>query len=61
MLNWSITFFLMAVVAAILGFGGMAGTFVEIAKFLAVIFVVLFVASLVYSLLSGRRPPSPLP
>ena len=61
MLNWSITFFLMAVIAAVLGFGGMAGTFVEIAKFLAMIFVVLFMASLVYALLSGRRPPAPLP
>ena len=32
MLNWVITFFLMAVVAAVLGFGGLAGTFAEIAK-----------------------------
>lgn len=59
MLNWVITFFLLAVVAAIFGFGGLAGTFAEIAKFLAVVFVVLFVAGLIYSLLSGRRPPAP--
>jgi len=57
MLNWAITFFLMAVVAAILGFGGIAGTFVEIAKFLALIFALLFVASLVYSAVTGRLPP----
>ncbi|MDE3060237.1 MAG: DUF1328 domain-containing protein [Pseudomonadota bacterium] len=59
MLNWIITFFLLAVVAAILGFGGLAGTFAEIAKFLAVVFIVLFVASLIYNLVSGRniRPP----
>ena len=57
MLNWVITFFLLAVIAAVLGFGGLAGTFVEIAKFLAVLFVILFVESLIYSLLSGRKPP----
>ncbi|MGE3624425.1 MAG: DUF1328 domain-containing protein [Bdellovibrionales bacterium] len=59
MLNWVITFFLLAVVAAVLGFGGIAGSFVEIAKFLALLFVALFVISLIYSLLSGRRPPMP--
>ncbi len=61
MLNWAITFFLMAVAAAVLGFGGLAGTFVDIAKFLAMIFVVLFIVSLIYSLVSGRRPPAPMP
>ena len=60
MLNWVITFFLLAVVASVLGFGGMAGTFVEIAKFLAMVFVVLFLASLIYSLLSGHQPRPPL-
>ncbi len=59
MLNWIITFFLMAVVAAVLGFGGLAGTFAEIAKFLALVFVVLFVASLIYSVITGRRPNVP--
>jgi uncharacterized membrane protein YtjA (UPF0391 family) len=59
MLNWIITFFLLAVVAAVLGFGGLAGTFAEIAKFLAVIFVVLFVASLIYSMITGKRPIAP--
>lgn len=59
MLNWIITFFLLAVVAAVFGFGGLAGTFAEIAKFLAVIFVVLFVASLIYSLITGKRPIAP--
>lgn len=59
MLNWIVTFFLLAVVAAVLGFGGLAGTFAEIAKFLAIIFVVLFVASLIYSLITGKRPVAP--
>lgn len=57
MLNWVITFFILAIVAAFFGFGGLAGTFAEIAKLLAIMFVVLFVASLIYSMVSGRRPP----
>lgn len=57
MLYWTIVFFIMAAAAAVLGFGGLAGTFAQIAQFLAVLFVVLFVISLIYSLLSGRRPP----
>ncbi len=60
MLTWVITFFLLAVVAAILGFGGLAGTFGSIAQFLAVLFVILFVASLVYSMVTGRRANPPV-
>lgn len=59
MLNWMITFFILAVVAAIFGFGGLAGTFAEIAKFLAILFVALFVISLVYQMVTGRKPPTP--
>lgn len=60
MLNWVITFFLLAIVAAVFGFGGLAGTFAEIAKFIAVLFVVLFVISLVYSMVTGRRVNPPI-
>jgi uncharacterized membrane protein YtjA (UPF0391 family) len=60
MLNWIITCFLLAVIAAILGFGGLAGTFASIAQFLAEIFVILFIASLIYSLVSGRKVNPPL-
>lgn len=60
MLNWIITFFIMAVLAAILGFGGLAADFAGIARFLAFIFVVLFVASLIYSMVTGKRANPPL-
>ncbi len=60
MLNWIITFFVLAIIASLLGFGGMAGTFSSIAQFLAGIFVILFIASLLYSLLSGRSANPPL-
>jgi uncharacterized membrane protein YtjA (UPF0391 family) len=60
MLNWIITFFVLAVIAGVFGFMGLAGTFAAIAKFLAVIFLVLFLASLVYRMMTGRTPNPPL-
>ena len=60
MLSWIITFFLLAIIAAVFGFGGLAGTFASIAKFLALLFVVLFIASLIYSLISGKQAHPPL-
>ena len=59
MLNYVITFFLLAVLAAVLGFGGLAGTFAQIAQILAMIFVVLFLASLIRHLLMDRQQGTP--
>ena len=53
MLSWALTFLVIALIAALLGFGVIAGTAAEIAKILFVVFLVLFVISLV----SGRRGP----
>ncbi len=60
MLNYVITFFLLAVVAAFLGFGGLAGTFSQIAQLLALVFVVLFLFSLIRHTASGRKDMPPL-
>jgi uncharacterized membrane protein YtjA (UPF0391 family) len=60
MLNYVITFFILAVLAAVFGFGGLAADFAGIAKFLAGIFVLLFVASLIYSIITGRKANPPL-
>jgi uncharacterized membrane protein YtjA (UPF0391 family) len=60
MLNYVITFFILAVLAAVFGFGGLAADFADIAKFLAGIFVLLFVASLIYSIITGRKINPPL-
>lgn len=54
MLSWSIAFLVLALVAAFLGLGALAGTAAWIAKILFVVFLVLFVVSL----LMGRRPPT---
>lgn len=55
MLNWAITFLVIALIAALFGFGGIVGAAVGIAKILFFIFLVLFAISLVMSLVSGRR------
>ena len=46
MLGWAITFLVIALIAAVLGFGGIAGTAVGIAKILFAVFLVLFLISL---------------
>ena len=51
MLSWAVTFLIVALIAAVLGFTGIAGTAVGFAKILFVIFLVLFLVSL----LLGRR------
>jgi uncharacterized membrane protein YtjA (UPF0391 family) len=52
MLSWSIFMLIIALVAGVLGFTGIAGTAAWIAQTLFVIFLVLFLVSL----LMGRRP-----
>lgn len=46
MLKWAAIFFLIAIVAAVLGFGGIAAGAVEIAKVLFFVFLILFVITL---------------
>jgi uncharacterized membrane protein YtjA (UPF0391 family) len=46
MLNWSISFFVLALVAALFGFTGIAAGSMGIARVLFFLFLVLFVVSL---------------
>jgi uncharacterized membrane protein YtjA (UPF0391 family) len=55
MLNWAVTFLVIALIAAVFGFGGIVSAAVGIAKLLFFIFIVLFAISLIMSLVSGRR------
>jgi len=55
MLNWSITFLIIAIAAAVLGFGGIAGSAAGIAKILFGLFLVLFVISAISRALQGER------
>jgi uncharacterized membrane protein YtjA (UPF0391 family) len=50
MLNWAITFFLIAIAAAVFGFSGFAAGAAEIAQLLFVLFLVLFAVSLLIGL-----------
>ncbi|MFZ2100155.1 MAG: DUF1328 domain-containing protein, partial [Oricola sp.] len=47
MLGWALTFLVVALIAAALGFGGIAGASAGIAKILFFVFLILFVVSLV--------------
>jgi uncharacterized membrane protein YtjA (UPF0391 family) len=55
MLHYALVFFVVALIAAVFGFGGIAAGAAEIAKILFFIFLVLFVVSLVAGLF--RRGP----
>ena len=46
-LMWAIIFLIVAIVAGIFGFGLIAGVSFEIAKWLAIIFIVLFIIAVI--------------
>lgn len=54
MLSWVVTFLIVALIAGILGFGGIAGASIEIAKIIFFVAVVLFLVSAVVGLVRGR-------
>ena len=54
MLSWVVTFLIIALVAGLLGFGGIAGASIEIAKVIFFIAIVLFLISAVIGLARGR-------
>ncbi len=58
MLRWAIAFAIIALIAAGLGFYGLSSTAADIAKFFALVFVVLFVVALVMgrSVIGGPTP-----
>ena len=56
MLHWALMFLVIALVAAVLGFGVIAGTAASIAKILFFVFLVLFIISL---FAGGIRRPAP--
>jgi Protein of unknown function (DUF1328). len=56
MFRWALAFFILALIAAFLGFFAMAGLAAEIAKLLLVAFVVLLVISLITGRTRGVPP-----
>jgi len=55
MLNWALTFLIIALIAAVFGFGGVAVQAAGIAKILFVVFLILFLVSALTGVV--RRPP----
>jgi uncharacterized membrane protein YtjA (UPF0391 family) len=53
MLRWAVMFLVVALVAALFGFGGVASVGIDAARILFFVFLVLFVISLVM----GNRTP----
>ena len=58
MLGWALVFLVVALIAGLLGFGGLAATSAGIAQILFYIFNVLFVVSGLVYLIRGRAPPT---
>ncbi|UUL82956.1 DUF1328 family protein [Sphingomonas qomolangmaensis] len=55
MIRWAVIFLVIGLVMAVLGFGGIGGTFIEIAKILFFIAVAIFVVLLVLGLVAGKK------
>ena len=54
MIRWAIIFLVIGLVLAVLGFGGIGGTFIGIAKLLFFVAIAIFVVLLVLGLLAGK-------
>ncbi len=55
LLHWAVVFLVVALVAALFGFGGVAGTAVEAAQILFWVAIVIFVISLIAGLMRRGR------
>jgi uncharacterized membrane protein YtjA (UPF0391 family) len=59
MMGWAVTFLVVALIAAVLGFGGVAGVAVEAAKIVFFVAIILFAISAIAGLMRGRSPTIP--
>ncbi len=57
MLYWAVVFLVIAIIAGVLGFTGVYLAAAGIAKVLFFLFLVLFVISLIFGGMTGRRVP----
>jgi len=56
MLDWTILFLIIAIVAAFLGFSGIAGTAVGMAKLIFIISLFIWLLAVVVNILKGKGP-----
>jgi uncharacterized membrane protein YtjA (UPF0391 family) len=57
MLHWAMTFLVIALIAAVLGFGGVAAISIEMARIVFGVFIVLFIVTAIIHVLGGKAPP----
>ncbi len=57
MLRYALIFLVLALVAAVFGFGGVAAVSIDIARLLFMVFIVLFVITFAIHALNGKAPP----
>lgn len=58
MLRWAFAFLILALIAGVLGFTGVAGNSMAIARILFYIFVVVFLVTFILNLITGKRGTS---
>lgn len=56
MLRWALTFLVVALIAGVFGFGGIASASAGIAQILFFIFVALFILAMVARAVQGKPP-----
>lgn len=59
MLQWALSFLVIALIAAIFGLTGVAAVSMEIARLVFFIFIALFVVTGIMHLAAGKAPPPP--
>ncbi len=57
MIQYAVTFLIIALVAAVFGFGGIAVVSVELARLTFGVFIVLFLIAALMHALQGKSPP----
>jgi uncharacterized membrane protein YtjA (UPF0391 family) len=55
MIRWAVIFLVLGLVMAVLGFGGIGGAFIDIAKILFFVAIAVFVVLLVLGIVAGRK------
>ena len=56
MLNLIVTLLIIALIAAVLGFGGIAGAALEIAKIIFFVVLLFFLIAVIFGAVGARRP-----
>jgi uncharacterized membrane protein YtjA (UPF0391 family) len=55
-LGWAFTFLVVAIIAAVFGFGGVSAAVSGVAQILFIVFLVLFLVSIIVSMARARPP-----